>query len=134
MLRRPPRSTRTDTLVPYTTLFRSGRSGVGRRLRHSGQRDIFLAIAENEREFTILPVLLGLIDPVARRADEIPPQMTRGRERLAAEPHHPGIAGRAQRHRPAGLEDIEAVAFDTVAISSVIAARHAHPAHDGLAL
>src|SRR3546814_3781320 len=25
MLRRPPRSTRTDTLVPYTTLFRSPR-------------------------------------------------------------------------------------------------------------
>src|SRR3546814_14178273 len=24
MLRRPPRSTRTDTLLPYTTLFRSG--------------------------------------------------------------------------------------------------------------
>src|SRR3546814_18720941 len=24
MLRRPPRSTRTDTLCPYTTLFRSG--------------------------------------------------------------------------------------------------------------
>src|SRR3546814_16591046 len=28
MIRRPPRSTRTDTLFPYTTLFRSGR---GRR-------------------------------------------------------------------------------------------------------
>src|SRR3546814_2449280 len=27
MLRRPPRSTRTDTLVPYTTLFRSDRRG-----------------------------------------------------------------------------------------------------------
>src|SRR3546814_9453132 len=26
MLRRPPRSTRTDTLFPYTTLFRSGRN------------------------------------------------------------------------------------------------------------
>src|SRR3546814_19027604 len=26
MLRRPPRSTRTDTLFPYTTLFRSGRA------------------------------------------------------------------------------------------------------------
>src|SRR3546814_10241043 len=25
MLRRPPKSTRTDTLFPYTTLFRSGR-------------------------------------------------------------------------------------------------------------
>src|SRR3546814_5373858 len=27
MIRRPPRSTRTDTLFPYTTLFRSARSG-----------------------------------------------------------------------------------------------------------
>src|SRR3546814_3526027 len=27
MIRRPPRSTRTDTLLPYTTLFRSGRGG-----------------------------------------------------------------------------------------------------------
>src|SRR3546814_2884362 len=25
MIRRPPRATRTDTLLPYTTLFRSGR-------------------------------------------------------------------------------------------------------------
>src|SRR3546814_9886594 len=29
MLRRPPRSTRTDTLVPYTTLFRSAAGVVG---------------------------------------------------------------------------------------------------------
>src|SRR3546814_8463632 len=28
MMRRPPRSTRTDTLFPYTTLFRSGASAV----------------------------------------------------------------------------------------------------------
>src|SRR3546814_2874867 len=27
MIRRPPRSTRTDTLFPYTTLFRSGLAG-----------------------------------------------------------------------------------------------------------
>src|SRR3546814_1152430 len=36
MIRRPPRSTRTDTLFPYTTLFRSNgggtANGVGRRL------------------------------------------------------------------------------------------------------
>src|SRR3546814_2334572 len=32
MIRRPPRSTRTDTLFPYTTLFRSGaRRGRGSR-------------------------------------------------------------------------------------------------------
>src|SRR3546814_15534560 len=29
MIRRPPRSTRTDKLFPYTTLFRSSRTGVG---------------------------------------------------------------------------------------------------------
>src|SRR3546814_1864044 len=29
MIRRPPRSTRTDTLLPYTTLFRSGLSADG---------------------------------------------------------------------------------------------------------
>src|SRR3546814_8710787 len=29
MIRRPPRSTRTDTLFPYTTLFRSVEEGVG---------------------------------------------------------------------------------------------------------
>src|SRR3546814_2062226 len=31
MIRRPPRSTRTDTLFPYTTLFRSPADAPGRR-------------------------------------------------------------------------------------------------------
>src|SRR3546814_21063837 len=31
MIRRPPRSTRTDTLFPYTTLFRSWLRGLARR-------------------------------------------------------------------------------------------------------
>src|SRR3546814_1906362 len=31
MIRRPPRSTRTDTLFPYTTLFRSHGRSVGQR-------------------------------------------------------------------------------------------------------
>src|SRR3546814_20738931 len=33
MIRRQPRSTRTDTLFPYTTLFRSGVNGAVWRLR-----------------------------------------------------------------------------------------------------
>src|SRR3546814_4381152 len=33
MIRRPPRSTRTDTLFPYTTLFRSGSAAPRRRCR-----------------------------------------------------------------------------------------------------
>src|SRR3546814_10484229 len=38
MIRRPPRSTRTDTLFPYTTLFRSavnGRLVIDRLVRHA---------------------------------------------------------------------------------------------------
>src|SRR3546814_13581705 len=38
MIRRPPRSTRTDTLFPYTTLFRSlpAKAGVGGETRPRG--------------------------------------------------------------------------------------------------
>src|SRR3546814_19716328 len=39
MLRRPPRSTRTDTLVPYTTLFRS---------------NLLLAFAEHPDSFRVV--------------------------------------------------------------------------------
>src|SRR3546814_11195417 len=44
MIRRPPRSTRTDTLFPYTTLFRSGRPQPPER-RHAQQGD-----AERQRQ------------------------------------------------------------------------------------
>src|SRR3546814_16241664 len=44
MIRRPPRSTRTDTLFPYTTLFRS--LALDREDRHVGDRaEIDLAAA-----------------------------------------------------------------------------------------
>src|SRR3546814_10263283 len=42
MIRRPPRSTRTDTLFPYTTLFRSRRRVAGARARRCAVvRDVF---------------------------------------------------------------------------------------------
>src|SRR3546814_5770565 len=41
MIRRPPRSTRTDTLFPYTTLFRSARVAPFVELV-GGQRDAFI--------------------------------------------------------------------------------------------
>src|SRR3546814_7723922 len=53
MIRRPPRSTRTDTLSPYTTLFRSPRRGAALRrydaaiersgVEQSGVADVDLA-------------------------------------------------------------------------------------------
>src|SRR3546814_4721133 len=61
MLRRPPRSTRTDTLFPYTTLFRSRsrrglrrrgnpfRSSQDRRLNHVSQDEFAPRHAEDRR-------------------------------------------------------------------------------------
>src|SRR3546814_7679508 len=50
MIRRPPRSTRTDTLFPYTTLFRSG---VGQPVERLSQAivgpDVELLIDERDR-------------------------------------------------------------------------------------
>src|SRR3546814_15099159 len=39
MIRRPPRSTRTDTLFPYTTLFRS--RGAGFRVEKARQHELY---------------------------------------------------------------------------------------------
>src|SRR3546814_5258840 len=53
MIRRPPRSTRTDTLFPYTTLFRSAarhRQGAGGATRRGGRgRQTPLADRRGER-------------------------------------------------------------------------------------
>src|SRR3546814_2396627 len=49
MIRRPPRSTRTDTLFPYTTLFRSHRQAAGRLIdirpsrAHARRMDTYFA-------------------------------------------------------------------------------------------
>src|SRR3546814_11822564 len=57
MIRRPPRSTRTDTLFPYTTLFRSSNPRLwnsvktSRRLDHDGEIDpIAVQIAGSDPE------------------------------------------------------------------------------------
>src|SRR3546814_13254467 len=65
MIRRPPRSTRTDTLFPYTTLFRSGEAGrmtaeLPRRGRivEVGPRDGL----QNEAQTVPTAVKIALID------------------------------------------------------------------------
>src|SRR3546814_17766805 len=47
MIRRPPRSTRTDTLFPYTTLFRSGRGQISHRDRRRNPFRRRLAIGDD---------------------------------------------------------------------------------------
>src|SRR3546814_6804479 len=50
MIRRPPRSTRTDTLFPYTTLFRSERSRDGGAEPHRAQRELAPQRARHARD------------------------------------------------------------------------------------
>src|SRR3546814_4282708 len=52
MLRRPPRSTRTDTLFPYTTLFRSGKYAplFEHLIRSAHQRDAAPAIEPHPQD------------------------------------------------------------------------------------
>src|SRR3546814_15415457 len=65
MIRRPPRSTRTDTLFPYTTLFRSHFLPGRRRIIAAKQRsqlgstcrDLILALSESGQ------CPLGIIQP-----------------------------------------------------------------------
>src|SRR3546814_2919584 len=77
MIRRPPRSTRTDTLFPYTTLFRSdGREGMLRR--HPDPWRLWLSQRFPGR--ADLPRRAGLPD-------------LRGDERCPADGHRPSPSG-----------------------------------------
>src|SRR3546814_9480839 len=60
MIRRPPRSTRTDTLFPYTTLFRSTRAdglgaplGQGTRLCHHARAHMARRTVAQPRESAV---------------------------------------------------------------------------------
>src|SRR3546814_1665987 len=58
MIRRPPRSTRTDTLFPYTTLFRSVRQHL-RPPQHLLRQALPLALVL-DREHHLLAALAGV--------------------------------------------------------------------------
>src|SRR3546814_2818801 len=78
MIRRPPRSTRTDTLFPYTTLFRSdtdriaglsGLTGASRRQNADTQRrgDANAGTGRNQGTGTRRPYCRRLLREAARR-------------------------------------------------------------------
>src|SRR3546814_12028546 len=78
MIRRPPRSTRTDTLFPYTTLFRSEADGT------AGTEDRGLRCDRTQR---------SLRQPVAGGAARARP----ARRRAAGEPQRPRDRARPDR-------------------------------------
>src|SRR3546814_12887596 len=81
MIRRPPRSTRTDTLFPYTTLFRSAplrpaaRSSVERR-QSSG-----LEAVRKQDQGNGSGALFRQVNPTPLLAQRSPPLECRGRTR-----------------------------------------------------
>src|SRR3546814_3065452 len=58
MIRRPPRSTRTDTLFPYTTLFRSDCGSPSRTSRVSGSLPPLLRLPRLHRRQRVLDMVL----------------------------------------------------------------------------
>src|SRR3546814_13744610 len=64
MIRRPPRSTRTDTLFPYTTLFRSHAKYIDRVLRHADMEPLVVErVASSELMMALVSAgfALGLV-------------------------------------------------------------------------
>src|SRR3546814_1939620 len=75
MIRRPPRSTRTDTLFPYPTLFRSFTGGALRRqflLQRGDRRGLGLAGIAAAGQPRLEPILARALRPhrVIHRSEE----------------------------------------------------------------
>src|SRR3546814_15122401 len=88
MIRRPPRSTRTDTLFPYTTLFRSrnraGPGGVDREHRaglSEVDHQIAAAVVERDEAGVALSGLLAAV-AVRRQVDRLEIGRASCRERV----------------------------------------------------
>src|SRR3546814_2531913 len=103
MIRRPPRSTRTDTLLPYTPLFRSR----GRHARCGvalGQRQLIAGTVAEGARAEQLVVLLQLGGEVHRVADDGVLEarvVAHGAEQHAAGGHcpiHLRAAARSEEH------------------------------------
>src|SRR3546814_11175925 len=74
MVRRPPRSTRTDTLFPYTTLFRS-LAGVLNQLRDEGMS---ILLVEHDMDFVMnLTDNLVVMDFGTKLAEGLPADVQR---------------------------------------------------------
>src|SRR3546814_3873427 len=96
MIRRPPRSTRTDTLFPYTTLFRSG---VGHALQHGVDTYGREALAEMARDWPFFGTMLDDLEMTLAKSDLA---IFERYSRLAGDAHDalfPGIAAEFTRTR-----------------------------------
>src|SRR3546814_18682530 len=123
MIRRPPRSTRTDTLVPYTTLFRSRRGGdrgEWRRFPHRRGQGPLCAV----RRLCAGAAATGLLRPDQFLPDGAARTLSRQRPPLAA-PSRPDQCVRIEGLCPRGTDRL----IWTVCAARNIAVRSALAAH-----
>src|SRR3546814_1150980 len=94
MIRRPPRSTRTDTLFPYTTLFRS------RRRAGDGDGDEF------RRPLAVAHDLLGEVD---RHLVQRPPEIAQRRVGGAGDGRMLRLAGGEQQRSEEHTSELQSL-------------------------
>src|SRR3546814_13337741 len=87
MIRRPPRSTRTDTLFPYTTLFRSLAFGL---LLSQGGEFGFVLFAQAQGAYLIAPEAASLFGAVVTLSMATTPFLMMLTARLRTEPERGG--------------------------------------------
>src|SRR3546814_16042152 len=120
MIRRPPRSTRTDTLFPYTTLFRSvglDEAQLFTLAYDRGRKSLWQRLGEQAKDDVAFGAARVFLEDLAARADYVAPfelhaallGAGRGRATLLARPgpaappppeHFPPLALAPPRHNP----------------------------------
>src|SRR3546814_15600247 len=101
MIRRPPRSTRTDTLFPYTTLFRSGLV----LARHIDDRAIARDAGRPAVAGAVLEIEIIAIGKAGGRPDPRGPRAAFGWGERVDSPFDRGKVGRAMQSRKRRVGD-----------------------------
>src|SRR3546814_16956741 len=109
MIRRPPRSTRTDTLFPYTTLFRShiddlGRLRIGPESAVADPGPACFGRGGTRPTITDANLLLGYLDPAEFKAGGIILDVDATREAIRREIAVP--MGISEMHTAAAMIEI----------------------------
>src|SRR3546814_2562169 len=78
MILRPPRSTRTYTPLPYTTLFRSGKQAAREQRAPPGRADIAAGVQDNTRSNHRPRPTVRCARPAAARHDQGPAAANHG--------------------------------------------------------
>src|SRR3546814_6750864 len=89
MLRRPPRSTRTSTLFPYTTLFRSTTAADSAPVSSAG--------AASSSSPASSPAMTVLLPSALEAAPSAAPLLSPASTNVTSN-HHPALASRSEEH------------------------------------